>query len=49
MWQRSGKELAVFKMSTLGAQEVLWSSWKLFDQRERFYLQKMRPWCVTSR
>ena len=34
MWQRSGKELrAVYKMSTLGAQEVLWSSWKL-NQRK---------------
>ena len=33
-WQRSGKELrAVYKMSTLGAQEVFWSSWK-FNQRE---------------
>ena len=46
MWQRSGKELrAVYKMSTLGTQEVFWSSWK-FNQRERFYLQKMHPWCV---
>ena len=43
MWQRSGNELrAVYRMSTLGAQEVFWSSWK-FNQRERFYLQKMHP------
>ena len=33
------------KMSTLGAQEVFWSSWKL-NPRERFYLQKMHPGCV---
>ena len=46
MWQRSGKELrAVYKMSTLSAQEVFWSSWK-FNPREGFYLQKMHPWCV---
>ena len=46
MWQRSGKELcAVYKMSTLGAQEVFWSSWK-FNPRKRFYLQKMLPGVV---
>ena len=34
MWQRSGKELrAAHKMSTLGAQEVSWSSWK-FNQKD---------------
>ena len=43
MWQRSGKELrAVYKMSTLGAQEVFWSSWK-FNQRESFTCKKCIP------
>ena len=36
------------KMSTAVVQEVFRSSWK-FKQRERFYLQKMQPWCVISR
>ena len=49
MWQRSEKELCeVYKISTLGAQEVFRSSWK-FYQGEGFYLQKMHPWCVISR
>ena len=49
MWQRRGKELCtVQKMSTLGAQEVFRSSWA-FKKRENFFLQKMHPWCVTSR
>ena len=36
---------AVYKMSTLSAQEVFWSSWK-FNPSEGFYLQKMLSWCA---
>ena len=41
MWQRSGKKLrAVYKMSTLGPQEVFWSSW---TQEKDFTCKKCMP------